>query len=333
MIIIKEKAYARAGLVGNPSDGYHGKTISIIVKNFCAEVVLYEWPELEIILTRQDRCQFSSLAGLVEDVRLHGYYGGLRLVKAAIKKFAEYCDRQGLKLPDQNFSVRYDSNIPRQVGLSGSSAIITATMRALMKFYDVRIPKEILPNLILATEAEEVGIAAGLQDRVIQVYEGVVYMDFDEHIMRAEGHGYYEPLDPQLLPPLYIAYRTDLSEPSEIFHNNIRERFQRGDRDVVEAMAYIADLARQARSCLLERDYTTLGDLMNKNFDKRRSIYKLSWRNIHMVELGRSLGASAKFAGSGGAIIGIYQDEAMYERLRAAFKKDQCEIFKPNVTG
>ena len=43
MLLIRKRAYARAGLVGNPSDGYHGKTISVIVRNFCAEVVLYEW--------------------------------------------------------------------------------------------------------------------------------------------------------------------------------------------------------------------------------------------------------------------------------------------------
>ncbi|MBI1748394.1 MAG: GHMP kinase [Acidobacteria bacterium] len=329
MKLIKEKAYARAGLLGNPSDGYNGKTISLIVKNFRAEVVLYEWPELEIILTRQDRCLFSNMAGLVEDVRLHGYYGGLRLIKAAIKKFAEYCDRHNIRLADQNFSIRYDSDIPRQVGLAGSSALITATMRALMRFYDVSIAKEILPGLILAVEVEEIGIAAGLQDRVIQVYEGVVYMDFAEPLLRAHGHGHYEPLDASCLPPLYIAYRTDLSESSDVFHNNIRQRFLQGDPAVISALHEIAELAGQGRACLLSRDYSTLGELMNKNFDARRRIYNLSPRNIRMVELARSLGASAKFAGSGGAVIGIYRDETMYERLRQAFKEEQCEILKP----
>jgi len=331
MRLIKEKAHARAGLVGNPSDGYYGKTISVIVKNFRAEVVLYEWPELEIILSRQDRCQFSSLAGLIEDVRLHGYYGGLRLVKAAIKKFGEYCERHDMPLPAQNFSIRYDSNIPRQVGLAGSSAIITATMRALVKFYGVVIPREVLPSLILATEVEEIGIAAGLQDRVVQVYEGVVYMDFDEKVMRTQGYGRYEPIDPDLLPKLYVAYRTDLSEPSEIFHSNLRQRFLSGDPDVIHAMSTIAGYAAQARDCLLRRDYDALADLMNKNFDMRRRIYNLSPRNIRMIELARSLGASSNFAGSGGAIIGTYKDEAMYERLRQAFRQEQCDIFKPTI--
>ena len=38
--IITKRAYARIGLFGNPSDGYFGKTISVSIKNFFAEVQL-----------------------------------------------------------------------------------------------------------------------------------------------------------------------------------------------------------------------------------------------------------------------------------------------------
>ena len=31
MWLIRKRAYARAGLVGNPSDGYFGKTVSLII--------------------------------------------------------------------------------------------------------------------------------------------------------------------------------------------------------------------------------------------------------------------------------------------------------------
>ena len=39
--MIETYAYARAGLLGNPSDGYFGKTISFSVRNFRARVLLY----------------------------------------------------------------------------------------------------------------------------------------------------------------------------------------------------------------------------------------------------------------------------------------------------
>lgn len=329
MRIHRCKAYARAGLLGNPSDGYHGKTISLIVKNFAAEAVIYEWPEIEIIPTLQDQCRFDDIDALLKDVSLNGYYGGMRLVKAAIKRFAEHCRSNSLELRGQNFSIRYHSDIPRQVGLAGSSAIITAVLRALCAFYEVTIPDEIFPNVILSVESDEIGIAAGLQDRVAQVYEGLVYMDFDESYMKEHEHGRYERLDPGLLPPLYVAYQSDLAELSHVFHNNIRQRYLDGERRVVDAMNTIADLARQGRDALLQRDYTELGRLMNLNFDTRRSIYQLHPRHIQMIETARNLGASAKFAGSGGSIIGIYEDEKMYARLVAAFSELKCSVIRP----
>jgi glucuronokinase len=64
-----------------------------------------------------------------------------------------------------------------QTGLSGSSAIVCAALNCLLDFYNVRhvVKVEIRPNLILNAE-KELGIVAGLQDRVAQVYGGLVYM-------------------------------------------------------------------------------------------------------------------------------------------------------------
>ncbi|MBS1791549.1 MAG: GHMP kinase [Acidobacteria bacterium] len=318
-------------MIGNPSDGYFGKTISLIVKNFSADVVIYEWPHLEIIPTRQDHCRFDSIEEFLHDQRLNGYYGGLRLIKASIKRFAEYCQHNDLELPAENFSLRYDSNIPRQVGLAGSSAIVTATMRALCQFYEIQIPKEILPGLILSVEKEELGIGAGLQDRVAQVYEGLTYMNFDQEFMTANGHGIYESLDVGLLPPVYIAFQTELAESSEVFHNDIRKRYDNGERSVIDAITTIADLARQSRDCLLSGDHDELARLMDLNFDARRTIYNLNPKHIRMVELARELGASAKFAGSGGSVIGTYKDEAMFQRLKRAFEDESCAVIKPII--
>ena len=68
MDLLRRRAYARAGLMGNPSDGYHGKTLSIIVRNFHAEVVLYEWEDVEIVLAQEDRSRFRSVDELARDV-------------------------------------------------------------------------------------------------------------------------------------------------------------------------------------------------------------------------------------------------------------------------
>jgi glucuronokinase len=336
MLLIRKTAYARAGLVGNPSDGYFGKTLSLVVRNFRAEATLYEWDQIEVVLGQDDRSRFDSVGELVRDVRLHGYYGGIRLVKATIKKFVEYCGREGHQLHAENFSIRCHSDIPRQVGLAGSSAIIVATLRCLMEFYGIEIPRQVQPSLALAVETQELGIPAGLQDRVAQVYEGLVYMDFARERMHEQAGfrcGVYEPLDPALLPPLYVAYKADVSQPTEVIHSDLRARFDRGEPAVVEAMARFADLTVQAREALLARDAECLGRLINANFDLRRSICRLPAGQVEMVERARAAGATAKFAGSGGAIIGTYPDDATFQRLEAELLAIGCRVIRPVVEG
>jgi len=104
-----------------------------------------------------------------------------------VKRFYDYCEEHHITLDERNFTIRYQSNIPQQVGLAGSSAIITACFRALMAFYQVDIPKPILANLILSVENRELCIPAGLQDRVAQVYQGLVFMDFNKDMMGVAG--------------------------------------------------------------------------------------------------------------------------------------------------
>jgi len=330
-MIIETRAYARAGLLGNPSDGYFGKTISLTIRNFGAHVTLYQSPELRIEPQPEDIHFFKNIYQLVESVNLHGYYGGERLIKAAIKKFLEYCQSRQIKLENKNFTVRYHSNIPRQVGLAGSSAIITATMKALLQFYQVEIPLEILPSLILAVERDELGINAGLQDRVIQVYEGCVYMDFDKKLMLEKNHGLYERIDPMLLPNLYLAYNTELSKVSGRVLNDIRVRYENGDRLVIATLARIAQLAEQGRQALLERDVDKLNELMNENFDQRKKIMNISEKNLLMIVTARKCGASAKFAGSGGSIIGIYRDNEMLDHLILELNKLNVRVIKPFI--
>jgi glucuronokinase len=50
-----------------------------------------------------------------------------------------------------------------------------------------------------------------------------------------------------------------------------------------------------------------------------------------MVELARSAGASAKFTGSGGAIIGTYQDNSMYDNLKNILSRKNITIIKPEI--
>jgi glucuronokinase len=329
--MIETYAYARAGLLGNPSDGYFGKTIAMLVRNFRARVLVYPSARLEIKPSKADMPVFESLDELYSLTRWRGYYGGIRILQALIVRLIDYCNEQGITLEDRNFTLEYESTIPLRLGMGGSSAIITAALRALCRYFRLDIPLPVQAKLILEAETKEIGVPAGPQDRVIQVYEGLVFMNFDRALMQSRGYGEYERLDPSLLPKMYLAYRTSLSEGTEVFHNNVGERWRRGDPIVIKAMETWAGYAERGRAALLSRDYEDLDRLINANFDLRAEIYNIDEGNHEMIRLARSVGASANFSGSGGAIVGTYRDEAMFEALRMKLAGVGVAVLKPNV--
>lgn len=327
--MIETYGFARAGFLGNPSDGYYGKTIAFTMTNFRARVLLYPSARLEIRLSKADLPIFENLDDLYRTTRWRGYYGGIRIIQALIVRFMDYCRERGIELPDRNFTLEYESSIPQRLGLGGSSAIITAALRALSQYFGLEIPLPIQANLALETETRELGVPAGLQDRVAQAYQGLVYMDFRRDLMEGRGYGEYQPLDPGLLENVYVAYRTSLSEGTEVFHSNVRARWLRGEPEVLEAMRTWAGYAERGRSALLARDYATLNGLINANFDLRAKLYNISPGNLEMVRAARRAGASSNFAGSGGAIVGLYPGPAAFNRLVDEMRSIGVAVIQP----
>jgi len=163
-----------------------------------------------------------------------------------------------------------------------------------------------------------------------------VYMDFAKDRERRDpdfnlAYGVYERLDPSRLPPLYIAYSADVGEPTYVVHNPLRARYEAGDPAVHRAMQTFADLARQFRQAMDRGDIDELSRLMDENFNTRRSICQLNPDHVAMIEAARSTGASAKFAGSGGAIIGVCRDDAMFCALQSALRPLGCHVLRPTL--
>ncbi|XP_038980933.1 glucuronokinase 1-like isoform X3 [Phoenix dactylifera] len=295
-VAIEHQAYARIGLLGNPSDVYFGRTISFSLGNFWASVRLE--PSDDLIIRphpTHDLISFTSIHHLT--------------------------------------------------GLSGSSAIVCAALNCLLDFYRIRhlVKVEIRPEMILSAETE-LGIVAGLQDRVAQVYGGLVYMDFSKEYMDKLGYGMYTMMDIGLLPPLYLIYAENPSDSGKSLlscmqvHSTVRQRWLEGDEFIISSMEEVAELALEGRKALLEKDYAELADLMNRNFELRRKMFGddvLGSLNIQMVEVARSVGAASKFTGSGGAVVAFCPDGPDQAKLleeaceKAGFIVQQAIIVPP----
>lgn len=338
---VQESCPARVGLMGNPSDGFHGKTLSFCVHNFAATVSISPTEGGEVLLVPHpvfDGAHFFSLEALSKHSEELGYItrsessggGGLRLLQATCKKFVSQCLTVGLtdKLR-KGFRMKYDTTIPRMVGLSGSSAIIVAAYRALMKYYDVtmsdlQIVLEDFPQLILDIESEELGIAAGLQDRVIQTYGGMVFMDFSIS-PEDSSKSRYTRIKPALLPELYLVYNKDVGGDSGRVHANVKERWKSGDPTITNGMLRLGSLAESALECIQSGDKQSLAKLMNENFAIRRELYSdevVGLKNILISEILRSKGLAAKFSGSGGAFVCINESGSGW---LSETEEDECK--------
>ena len=313
--MVSSTCYARVGLIGNPSDGFNGKTLSFLLKNFKATVSIKALHGSSRVVIQPhpifDSSSFGTFDTLVDNTKKNGYYGGVRLIQAACKCFYELIldskiiDGKELMNRKRGFEISYDTNIPRMVGLSGSSSIILATLRALLSFHgitlnDLGITQQDFPSIVLDVEKKELGIAAGLQDRVIQVYGGLVHMDF------SRTPNVYTKLPVSSLPCLYIAYDTDPGGDSGKVHATVKERWIAQEAQLVGGMKILGSYADKAMTCLEYKKYAELGDLMQSNFEMRRELYGdavVGSKNIRAITVANEHGLAAKFTGSGGALV------------------------------
>ena len=147
----------------------------------------------------------------------------------------------------------------------------------------------------------------------------MVFLDFNSSYFESEGFGRYERLDVSRLPRLHLMHLRKSGGQSGRIHSDVRRRFLEGDTEVADAMREFAGIAERGRSILVGSAEggedgavaEALAGEMRSNFALRRKLFGdavLGAENLEMVELAESMGAAAKFTGSGGAIAVLCPD-------------------------
>lgn len=291
-------ALARVALAGNPSDGYGGRTLAVTVCDFAATAT-------------------AEPAGSEDRLEPPGP-GGAELMAATLARLREHI---GAADP---LALSCETTVPREVGLAGSSAIVIACARAFLALHATSLPADELARLALAVETEDLGIAAGLQDRIVQSRETLVAMDFG-------GEPVYEELDPALLPPLFIAWHPDAAAPSGIAHAELKARHAAGDPHVTAALARLADLAREARQALIDGRPDDFAATLGASFDERLRVMPVDDHTAAMVELAREHGEGANSAGSGGAIVGTVPGADTWPALERELARAGAQTLRPRL--
>ncbi len=291
MKTIVGSAYARIGLLGNPSDGYGGRVLA---------------------MTYQHRAWVGAAGTATVEP--------LPLRDAAIEAWQGCTGR-----PYQGPPLAWGTLIPRQAGLSGSSALIIATLRALGAAAEVPLEGLDLARLAWRVETEHLGIAAGPQDRVVQALEGVLDMDFGPDPWRIER------LAPGVLPPLLLGWPRSPGEPSGTAHAVLGGRHDRDEPGIRAALGALTALVGQARERARARD-PDWRDLFDRNLALRQALMPIAPPDLEAAQVARSLGAGAKLAGSGGALVATAPDADTLSRLAERWHQLGRQTLVPQVS-
>lgn len=319
------KAYPRLGLLGNPMDALGGAAMSMTFQDYEARAWIEPADRITLVEPDREHPAWNSVDDLQQYIRVYGFHGGRRLMMALIARLGRYCRDHAIAIPDRNFSLRWESTIPLRVGLAGSSAILTAALRAILDFWAIDVPLLDRVDIVMNTERVDLGIPAGPQDRVAQVFEGVVFLEPD-----GQGRLHVETLDSAALPPLFVAVDESSSEGTEIFHSNLRERFERREDPVMNGLRRQTELARAGRDLLKTGRGPELAPLMDENFEIRRRLTRLNPRHEKMVDVANAAGGHAKFAGSGGTIVGAC-DADRIDAVLARLTAEGYRAFRPTL--
>lgn len=289
---------ARAHLAGNPSDGYGGAVLSTTVPSLTARVEVTAADRISIAGPEES---WATTAAMVDATRRLGYDGGDRLVRAALVALDGHLP-PGDRRPGR---FEWSTTIPRSVGLGGSSAVVVATMRAALEWWEVYDgPTDLrLASLALAAETHELGIAAGLADRAVQVLGGVVLTDCrDEPTANS--------VDVGTTVSLSLLSHDDAAAPSGHYHARLREAVDSGDATTAAGLEHLAGLADGAARAVADGDVEALAATFDDSLETRRRLGPVPAAALDGVERLREQGAAVNFAGSGGTLVVLGHCEA-----------------------
>jgi mevalonate kinase len=261
-------APARANLIGNPSDQYGGCTLAVSLP-----------PRAWVALESGRAEHAEDLPGIARAVLAH------------------------LGIAEPGFRVRLASEIPRQSGIAGSTALVVALLRAVLTWRGETLAPHALAELARAVEHESLGVQCGYVDQYLCTFGGLRHVDLRGKRFDGAGGPFatVEDLAPHVPAlPFVVAY-TGVPHSSDAVHRPIRERWLAGEPAVVAAYERVAELGVLGKSALQRGDWAALGAFMNENHGIQRELGGSGAANEALIGAALEAGAlGAKLAGAGG---------------------------------
>ena len=292
----------RAGIIGNPTDGYGGSVVSCSVEPRAQVELNTGGDALTIGIAGQNH----SFGGAPSEFALAGDY--FDCVRAVVQYFEIF---------DFKAAITVTTRIPVQAGLAGSTAVLAALVAAINAARSVALDPYTLAETVRTIELNYLKIQCGYQDQYMAIFGGLNYMDFRQkelyRSLKREVFATIEPFGRFVNEMPFLVAHTGVKRVSGSVLKPVRERWLEGDPDVRNGYRRIAELARMGKRTLIDGDWRRVGRLMNENHRIQQKLGASGEENDRLIGIALKAGAiGAKLAGAGGGgtIIALCPDRA-----------------------
>lgn len=247
----------------------------------------------------------------------------LRYVKAVYARFADRLH--------QGFDLTVHSEIPVSAGLSSSTALCIASIRALEELGGIQHSTDEIAELSFQIERYDLDVECGRMDQYAIAYGGVTY------IQTGDQAG-VEPLAIPSLPILVAD--TQETHDTQALQKWLRRRIAQDDPSLMGPLNKVVGLVDEGRGAILENDLEKLGAIMDRQQPLELAMGTSTDRLEHFCQVARQAGAwggKQMGAGGGGCVIALCPPDRMQVVRRALEELGapvwDFDIIPPTDTG
>ncbi|MCU0653415.1 MAG: mevalonate kinase [Candidatus Pacebacteria bacterium] len=233
---------------------------------------------------------------------------------AAANFFAQYPAESGVKL-------KITSEIPSNVGLGSSSAVVVCVIKALCEIFGPKLSERQIFDLAYKTILDVQGKGSGF-DAATAIWGGTLYF--------VTGGKTIERVSDSL--PLVVGWSGSKGDTAALIRR-VADKAKEYPAIIDDIFDQIEKLVESGRTALVEKDWETLGSLMNFNQGCLVSLGVSTDKLTDMVNAAVNAGAwGAKLSGAGGGDCMIaLAPEGKKEAIAAAIEKVGGKIVLVNT--
>lgn len=205
--------------------------------------------------------------------------------------------------PDFKGDINIITNVPEKSGLGGSSSLIVAMIKSLLKSKSEKKSPEDVAKLAYKIERIILGIKGGYQDQWAAAFGGGVnYLEFRKNNVFIEPLWLHENLMRKLENTMFLFYLEPRKGNSDETHQQLEKNFKKNKKESLQIMIQRRDNVLKTREALLKEDFKKFTELLNQEQKQKEILNPKTTTQISSVIYEEALNNGAiagKISGAG----------------------------------